>query len=812
MKISLKWLNDFVDVTDFLIKPEGLAEALTSSGLEVEEISQKAKDYQFVVTGLILEKDKHPNADKLSLCRVMTGEGVVHQIVCGAQNHKQNDKVVVALPGAILPQNFVIQKAVVRGVESGGMLCSLKELGLAGDSEGIYILPEDAPIGKSFAEYKGMDDVTFELKVTPNRADCLSHYGLAREIACLLKRPLKITPAQVACGGSSTQQKVALEVSSEFCARYAGRYIQGVKIGPSPDWLKQRLQAVGMNSINNVVDVTNYVMMELGQPLHAFDADEISNQKIIVNMSSANESFTSLDGTEITLTGEELVIRDGKRPLALAGVIGGKNSGVKDSTKNLFIESAYFNPMIVRKTSRTHGLNTDSAYRFSRGVDPENTFKAMDRAVELIIKVAGGEAFAEAHDFYPHRIQKKAVEIQMQTVSDRLGYKAEDSKFSDFMIRLGCSVETSATGFRVLPPTFRFDLETEMDLIEEYARLNGYDQIPEALPPFCAQPASHDFHYVMANKASQVLRACGYSQAVNMSFAGKKDQEKFLGNINGLKFCGLDVSETPIAVMNPLSEDLNILRSTLCLGLFKNAAHNFHQGVEKGRLFESGRSFSSDQVGKYAEQNRLALIAWGQSSDLWNKSQNHPLVFELKGAIENLLSRMQIRSYKWLSTNNRGDAPDFLHRGQNAVLFVEGKNLGFIGSLHPQILEEHKIRVPVAVAELNWDALIKGQPRGYRFEGFSRYPTVQRDLALVMAKGLKASEVSAEIKKSAGDKLTDIEIFDVYQGEKLPPDQKSVAFRLKYQDKNATLHDQVVNDSIQKVLDGLKQKFSVTVR
>lgn len=822
MKISLKWLQDFVDVSDFMAKPEGLAEVLTKAGLEVEEISSKARDYQFVVTGLILEKDKHPNADKLSLCRVITGEGVVHQIVCGAQNHQQNDKVVVALPGAVLPGDFVIKKAVVRGVESGGMLCSRKELGLAGEAEGILILPEDAPIGKSFAEYQGFDDVTFELKVTPNRADCLSHYGLAREVACLLSRPLKKMQPQFKVSEGSTREQIKLEVKSDSCPRYAGRSIRGVKVQASPAWLRQRLEAVGLNSINNIVDVTNYVMIELGQPLHAFDAQEIIGKKISVDRSQIGENFETLQGTVLKLRGDELMIRDGDRAVAMAGVIGGKNSGVSDSTSEIFLEAAYFTPLAVRQASRAFGISTDSAYRFSRGVDPENTFVALDRATELILQVAGGEALGEAHDFYPSPIHKEWITISIQTVSERLGYVAEASLFADFMKRLGCQIESLEfeardLGFKVLPPTYRFDLETEIDLIEEYARLFGYDQIPESLPNQRLMPTPHDASYLLTQKLAKTMRAAGFSQAVNMAFAGKVQQAKFLGNLNALRTAGLKVTEQAIEILNPLTAEANCLRSSLSKGLFQNIHHNFHQGVEFGRLFETGPCFyhrggdASESV-SFAENHRLGLVAWGRSGNLWQKNYDHPLVYEIKAAVEKILNELNLSSFQWLSAKERGDIPDFIHRGQYAILMVEGKTLGFIGSLHPALLEEEKIRVPVVLGEFDLDMLFKGLPRPMKVRGFSRYPKMERDIALVMSQSLKIGEVLKEMRKAAGPVCAQIEAFDLYQGESLAAGQKSVTFRLSYQDQNATLQEAVVNDSVAKVLAAVQVKYQLTVR
>ncbi|MGZ5279369.1 MAG: phenylalanine--tRNA ligase subunit beta, partial [Pseudobdellovibrionaceae bacterium] len=668
MKISLKWLHDFVDVKEFFQKPEALGDILTKAGLEVEEIQNKARDFDFVVTGLILEKDKHPNADKLSVCRITTGDGVVHQIVCGAQNHKTNDKVVVALPGAILPGNFAIKKAVVRGVESGGMLCSLKELGLPGESDGIVILPETAPIGKPFAEYQGFDDVTFELKVTANRADCLSHYGLAREVSCLLGKELKPVEKQLAFSPHATQEMIGLEVrATDLCPRYTGRFIKNVKVGPSPDWLVKRLEMVGMNSINNIVDCTNYVMMELGQPLHAFDAGQLRGRKIIVERAQAGERFTTLDGTELSLTGEELMIKDTERSVCIAGVIGGKNSGVSDTTTDVFLEAAYFAPMSARKSLRAHGLNTDSGYRFARGVDPEGTLKALDRASEMILKVAGGEAYSGHHDIYPTPQKKEVIALKVQTISDRLGYTAQSKKFEDFMKRLGCQVDVVGEGeYKILPPSYRFDLELDMDLVEEYARLNGYDQIPETIPVLDLVPTAHDANYNWQRKTSEILRAQGFSQALHSTFVGAKTQSQFLKDVQTLVAAGLKVTDMPVKVLNPLNEEQDCLRQSLSLGLFRNLSQNFHQGNEVGRLFETGKVFSHEGPEQYQESWRLGLSAWGHVQSLWQKEASHPIVFEVKAAIENLLRSLNISSYQWSPVLNKGEIPQFLHRGQAA--------------------------------------------------------------------------------------------------------------------------------------------------
>jgi phenylalanyl-tRNA synthetase beta chain len=812
MKISLKWLNDYVDVQEFFSKPEELGEALTRAGLEVEEIQNRAKDFNHVVIGHILEKDKHPNADKLSLCRVSTGD-VVHQIVCGAQNHKAGDRVIVALPGAVLPGNFAIKKSAVRGVDSAGMLCSLKELGLAKESEGIAILPTDAPVGKAYAEYAGYDDITFELKVTPNRADCLSHFGLAREVACLYGKDLKTPKSEFKAGAGSTKSEIALEVKAfDLCPRYTGRFIKGVKVSDSPAWLKKRLESVGMNSINNIVDVTNYVMMELGQPLHAFDAAFIGGKKIVVDRAVEGEKFITLDGTEKTLTGVELTIRDASHPVCLAGVVGGKNSGVSDKTANIFLEAAYFVPMSARKTSRTHGIDTDSAYRFSRGVDPDGTLRGLDRATALILEVAGGEAFKDHHDFYPNPVKKAPVSITLQTVSDRLGYSAEEDKFLGFMKRLGCQVEKAGAGFSILPPTFRFDLEQDMDLVEEYARLNGYEFIPESLPVFVNPPTTHDKVFLLNKTTSELMRSEGFQQAFNFAFVGSKAEKKFLGSVANLKAAGLASSEKEIRVMNPLNEEMDVMRSSLSFGLFKNLNSNFHAGNMQGRLFEIGSTFALKDDGGYGENTRLGMALWGHSTTLWNKSLDYPVVFELKAAVEVILKTLNISSYTWVTPPQKSEVPAFLHEGQYAQLLVEGKKVGFIGTLHPVILDDNKIRVPAALAELDLDQLYKGQPRPYRVQGISKFPVVERDFAFVMPKTLKVGDVLKDIRKAGGPLLVNVDVFDLYEGEKMDAGKKSVALRMWLQDKNATLQEAQITEVTQKVLDSLKKNFDLSIR
>lgn len=811
MKISLNWLNDYVDVSEYFQNPDKLADILTHKGLEVESVENKAKDFQNVVVGHILERGTHPNADRLTLCQVTTGQGKVHQIVCGAKNHKKGDNVVVALPGAVLPGNFAIKLSKIRDVESQGMLCSDKELGLSEESEGIRILPADAPIGTPFAEYAGLDDIIFELKVTPNRADCLSHYGLAREISCVLNKPLKTNfNMDLKANAKSSKQKVSVEVlNPEMCPRFTGRYIENVKVGPSPDWLKRRLESIGMNSINNVVDVTNYVMMELGQPLHAYDAALIGGNGIVVSKASAGEKFTTLKEQELTLKGTELMIRDKQKAVGLAGVMGGLNSGIQDSTKNVFVESAYFTAETVRKSSRTHGISSESSYRFSRGVDPAMTLVAMNRCCQLILETAGGEAYGDHHDTNPNIVSLKSIPLKVSDVSERLGFEPKPEDVKNWMTRLGAQVqEISYSEFNVIPPSFRGDISIKEDLIEEFGRLHGYEHIPERLPTMGQAPSAHATQYTLGVKLNRLFRAEGFNEGFNYAFVDGKKHSQFIGDVSTLKHVGFNLRSEAVQVRNPLSEEMNVMRQQITYGLFVNALHNLRHGLNLGKIFEMGFNFEKNSE-NYNQIWSVGLVQWGTPETLWQKPHGaEHLFFETKSHIENILRNLAIKSWQWEASNEL----NFLHPGQAAKLKVEGKVVGYLGTLHPQIADEEKVTVPVVLAELNLDTLMMGQPRINRTKHVSKNPSVERDLAFVMPQELESGKVLAEILKAGGATLKSAWVFDVFTGDPLKAGEKSVAFRMVFQDAEKTLKDEDLKALDKKIVDAINQKFSISIR
>jgi phenylalanyl-tRNA synthetase beta chain len=863
MKISLKWINEYIDILDQMAKPQELVAKLTAAGLEVESVQNLSQQFQNVVVGAVIEKGKHPNADRLSLCQISTGDGVVHQIVCGAQNHSQGDRVVVALPGAVLPGDFKIQHSKIRGVESGGMLCSEKELGLKETSEGILLLPKDAPVGTPFAKYKGLDDIIFDIKVTPNRADCLSHFGVARELSCLLGRELKkseqsfgstVGLASSGDGASSGTghesraeagnasdgtSKLKVDIlANDMCLRYAAQVMKQVKVGPSPDWLKGRIETVGMKSINNVVDATNFVMMELGQPMHAFDLKEIRGSEIKVAKSVAGETFTTLDGTDLKLDGTELTIRDSERALALAGVVGGKNSGISEGTTEIVLEAAYFVPSDVRRTARRLGLETDSSYRFSRGVNPEATIVALQRCAELIADVADGVRVGDFIDIYPKAIQRASVDVTQELMEDRLGYKVIWPDVVSVLRRLGCQVlnETSDS-VKVAPPMFRVDIQIDMDLVEEYARLHGYEHIPETLPKATGLPLKHDPLFKIEAKSRETLQSYAH-QAVNFGFLHSKYQDKLVGDINRWMLAGLKMQRPAVHVLNPISDELDAMRLSLLPGLLTNTVQNLRAGNMSGRLFEFGAvqlsqkqpnddapknssksqsSSVSDGGMKYTEEQRLGFSFWGAPLNLWtqltaDKYQSNTL-FSLKATIDIWLRSVGVKSWRWVEFQAANEVPEILHPSQASRLEIGGVSVGMIGSLHPLLKDEYKIRDAVAVAELSFEKIVLGQNvQQTKFSPISKFPAMDRDLAFVMAKAMPAGRVEEVIRKTAGANLQSVDIFDLFSGASLPEGMKSVAYRLVFQDLTKTLEDTHINSVRDAIVNAVTSELGVQFR
>jgi phenylalanyl-tRNA synthetase beta chain len=818
MKLSLKWLGRYIEVGTYLKDPQRLAALLTNGGLEVEGIANQAKDFDFVVIGKILEKNKHPNADNLTLCLVDVGDGNPRKIVCGAKNHNQGDKVVVSLPGAILPGNFVIKLSKIRGEESQGMLCSRKELGLTGESDGILILPPDATVGISFAKYFKLDDVILDIKVTPNRSDCLSHFGFAREIAGLTGEKYDFPLSPFIEGRESTRKLVKLNVEdTELCPRYAGRVILNVRVGPSPEWLKSSLESIGLRSINNIVDITNFVMMEVGQPLHAFDISKIEGSQINVRKAKAGEKFKTLLDQELVLDGTELVIADQKKPVALAGVMGGKDSGVGEYTRDIFIESAFFLPSAVRRASRRHGIESDSSYRYSRGVDPDAVNLALNRACQLMAELSGGTICADSYDIYPRPVAKPRVELDLNFISARLGMNLESADVKRLLEKVGCDVAGSGSKLMVNPPPYRADLKIPEDLGEEILRLKGFSNIPETLPQTTAAPTRSALTFTLENRLCHTLRSFSMDQAINLSFLSGTYQTSFLGAVRGTaQEIGFDLTLPFVEIENPINLDLNVMRLSLIPSLCKNVAHNVSHGILNGRIFEMAPVFGvketkdiRDETRPFQEELHLGIVQWGEPLENWGKYKNAPGFYRLKGTLEGFFRSWQYKSVKFETM----ESPlSFLHPGQTAKILVEGKPCGYLGVLHPSLIESLDIKQETVVCELSLKNLFASQPKTIRAKPLPKYPAIQRDVAFLVPLELHAGVIREGLLKAADKILVSCFAFDVFKDGKLPPDKKSIGFRLTYQDPEKTLSDEIVNAAHGKAIAEVSQKLHLSVR
>ena len=853
MKFSLNLLNNIIDLKEFFNKPNELAEKLSSAGFEVEEWAEKHLSNLMVVE--VKEKKKHPSADRLSLCQVESQKGKLHSIVCGATNFQEGDKAVLALPGAVLPGPFEIKTRKIRGETSEGMLASISELGLASSEEknqGILILPRSVPTGTNFASYVGLNDIIFDIDITPNRADCLSHFGLARELSCILNRPLSVEKSEANTSHKTIdvpQKTLGVEVKQKtLCTRYTGRAIYNVTVSPSPLWLKIALESLGFKSINNIVDITNYCLIQWGQPLHAFDLD-LLQEKIIVDFSKKGEKLNTLDNQEIQLTGEELCIRDTKGPLALAGVIGGMDSGIHSETKNVFVESACFESSQVRRTSKKFNIETDSSYRFSRGVSSENTLDVLHKAEVLIQELAGGVLAHNEYDIWEKPEQPNFIKIAKEDLKRRLGVEPSFKKFQDWMERLHCEIKIHDEKAEVRPPSFRFDLDIKEDLIEEYARLEGYDKIPETITYLSDFPRKDQKEHKVLLQIANTLAHEGFYQAINHSFISEKFSNSFLGlkedsssvyqkgNTDLLKdkipsFLWSELftktegkNISPVFIQNPLSAEYNMMRVSLAPSLFKNAQQSIRHGCLQGRLFELGKIFyllnrvkteehlsqsDSHQQSFYKENGQLGFVAWGQEGSLWKKDKDRLCLYDLKTVLQTILELFGLSDYEWISDES---SPDFVHPCQHIILKVEGKEIAYIGSLNPIYAEKYKIRVNMALAEMNTQILFDRDFVKKPFQGLSPFPVVERDLSFLVPKDFPAGNISKGIKNLAGSICRAVQIFDIYENKQTDKEAvRSVSFRLILQSDNKTLTEEYLKKLQNKLTKELVSQYPIKLR
>ncbi len=806
MRISLKWLQQYIDVK---ISPEELAQKLTSLGLEVESIEYLGKKFDGFVVGEVLEVQKHPNADRLRLCsvRVKTDDTPL-QIVCGAPNVAAGQKVIVGLVGATVPHNqhdpggkpFVLSKATIRGVESSGMICSAKELGIGEDGSGIKVLESDSQVGQSVSEYLGVDDIAFEIGITPNRPDCLSHIGIARDIAAAYgtKYVLPSVTLNEEKKSSISEFASVTVQNSEDCPRYVARMIRNVKIQESPQWLKRFLTAAGLRPINNIVDVTNFVMMEYGQPLHAFDADRLAQHAIIVKSAAKGEKFTTLDGKSHELNGTELMICDGERSVAIAGVMGGLNSEISAETTNVLLEAAYFLPSSVRKTAKRLSISTDASYRFERGIDPNVTDAASVRAASLIAELSGGTIVAGSIDVYPQPILPKKITLRTSRVNSILGTQLPHDRIRQFLGSIGILCADMQEGIvECTVPTFRPDIEQEIDLIEEVARLFGYDNIENKISSEVMFTKPDDAEWKI-NSIRRWCEANGLNEILTNSMIDASSAKLF--------------TDAPVVVKNPLSVELEIMRPSLLATMLQSIAHNYNHGAARLHFFEIGTVFSASKgtdtvVPGYSEKNMLGICLSGDAGvPSWYEKERSVDIFDLKGLVQSLLQGIGLDNSDLIYYN----APSSL---TESAIGVEINNtyVGSIGRVKPEMLKKFKIEKDVYFAELDL-GIIANLDTQKKYREFSKFPTVKRDVAFIVKKEVPVEKIGAVIRSSGGPLITNVVVFDLFEGKALGEGVKSVAFSLRFNSFDKTLTDSEIDSLIAAVVRSVTQTFEATLR
>jgi len=801
MNVTYNWLKEY---TDFDLSPEQLSDLLTMLGLEVEGMEKQGYAMDDVVVAKVEEKRQHPNADKLSLCKVNNGKELL-DVVCGAQNFKQGDTVALAQIGSTLPGDFKIKRSKIRGEESCGMLCSEKELGLANESAGIMILPDTLALGTPVFDALGQKDTLMEIGLTPNRADCLSVVGIAREIAAKLGNDVNYPKADISETATAVTEYIGVTIEApDLCPRYAARYISGCTIAPSPAWLVKRLNAVGMRSINNVVDVTNLVMMELGHPLHAFDCSQLSGQRIVVRRASEGEQFVTLDNQSRTLVADDLVICDAERPVALAGIMGGLNSEIADTTRNILLESAWFKPAGIRRTSKRLGLHTESSHRFERGADIGIVPLALDRAAALISELSGGAVAAGSVDVYPAAEEIPSISLRPERVSAMLGISVESREIASILQRLQCNVTEGENGLlTVVPPTYRIDIEREIDLVEEVARLKGFDSIPASMPIVRVESDRPPLRQQIERKVRKILVNNGMNEVINFSFGAPDSADKLLLPDD-------DVRRKAIQLANPLVAEQSVMRTMLLPGLLETVSRNMSFRTMDLKLFEIRRKYvPADGDSMPSEPLCIAGAVSGmRNRTLWNQAKEMVDFFDAKGIVENLLETLHIQKVTWIS-----DAPEpYYHPGKSCSIKVGRDVIGALGEIHPVVQSRFELEKPVFCFELDFDKIVALARPSLSISTPSRFPDSSRDCSILVAETVSAESILDAVRSVKARELEQVELFDLYGGAGIPDGYKSVAVRVSYRSFEKTLTEEEISTLHTKVVDTLIKKCNATTR
>lgn len=808
MQVSYNWLKEYVDID---LTAEALAEVMTRAGVAVEHVIPTNKGVSGVIAALVLDKTPVPDTH-LNLCHVTTdGENNI-QVVCGAPNVAAGQKVPFATVGAQLPGDVKIKKAKLRGVESNGMICSAKELGIDPEQippeqkEGILVLPEDTVLGTPITEILGLDDYILELDLTPNRSDCLSVLNIAREIGALLGKEVRLPQPAYTSDQDDVNSLVQVEIAApELCHRYAGKMIRGVKIQPSPFWMQHRLQCAGMRPINNIVDVTNYVMMEYGQPLHAFDYHELANHRIQVRKAAADEKIVTLDSQTRQLNDEMLLICDGARAVAVAGVMGGENTEVTDNTTDVFIEAAYFQPTSVRRTSTKLGLRSEASIRFEKGINMETVLTAAERAAQLMQLTGGGVVVGGAIDNYPTRHEAVTIDLQLERVNALLGTDISDARIKEILESLNFHIlKDTGAAITVEVPGYRPDCSIPEDLVEEVARIYGYDAIPQTLPYGASSRGVLTPAQKIRDTVVSKLAGLGLCEVMNYSFINKNNDEK-------LNYPQDDIRRNSIPILNPLSEEQGHMRTSIVPGLLNTILFNHNRRNEDIAIFELGKIFllegelRPDTLAH--EKWTLGIALKGKTAQTWKQSGVEYDFYYLKGIVEELLAELKISDAAYVPCKDNS----IYHPGRAAYLYLGGQKAGVFGEVHPAIADHYGLEDRIYVAEIDVDVLIAVGTGAIQVKSLPKFPASTRDMAVVVSEAVAASDLEKAIWETGCELLSDVKIFDVYQGGQIAEGYKSIAFALTFQ-ADRTLTVEEVGAEYDKIFGTLQQKFDASMR
>lgn len=794
MKFSELWLREWVNPS---LDSEALANQITMAGLEVDGVDPVAGAFHGVVVGEVVECGQHPNADKLRVTKVNVGGERLLDIVCGAPNCRQGLKVAVATIGAVLPGDFKIKAAKLRGEPSEGMLCSFSELGISDDHSGIIELPSDAPIGTDIREYLKLDDNTIEISVTPNRADCLGIVGVARDVAVLNQLPLN--EPEMAPVAATVNDTLSIRVDApEACPRYLGRVVKGINVSaPTPLWMREKLRRCGIRSIDAVVDVTNYVLLELGQPMHAFDLNRIEGG-IVVRMAKEGETLVLLDGNEAKLNEDTLVIADHSKALAMGGIFGGEHSGVNTETRDVLLECAFFNPLSITGRARRHGLHTDASHRYERGVDPALQYKAMERATRLLIDICGGEAGPVVDVTSEAHLPKRATITLRRSKLDRLiGHVIPGEQVTDILKRLGCEVTEGQDEWQAAAPSWRFDMEIEEDLVEEVARVYGYDNIPNEPVQAGLEMGSHREADLSLKRVKTMLADKGYQEVITYSFVDPKVQQL------------LHPGEEALILPSPISSDMSAMRLSLWTGLLSTVVYNQNRQQNRVRIFETGLRFVPDTQADLGIRQDLMLsgvLCGNRYEEHWDQAKSAVDFYDLKGDLESVLEL----TGKLSEIEFKAEANPALHPGQSAAIYLKGERIGFIGVVHPELERKLDLNGRTLVFELLWDKVAdRIVPQAAEV---SRFPANRRDIAVVVSESVPAADILAECKKVGANQIVGVNLFDVYRGKGVAEGYKSLAISLILQDTSRTLEEEDIAATVARCVEALKERFQASLR